>query len=365
MLLWILAASASTRLHTLPPGGASLPGRPELTQGASQIPEVVAPWEPDEAMKAWAREHVPAYGSEDERMRMLLAHLSRRDLVYDATYTGTAREVFESGRFNCLGLSHLMVGLGRELGVETYYVRVTEYRTYHRRDELLLVSTHVAAAWGPSTHVQLVDMEPVTDRDRRMADPIPDSEALALHHTNRGAESLMRRDPERAMLWLDRALAIQPVPEAFVNRGVALGWLGDLAGAAASYERALELDPDSLSAWRNLAEVRSALGERDVGRAMMEELDRRDNTNPYTWLALGDLALQGGDLGDARRMYAHARYLSRGNPDVLRAFARHAEARGDEPRAASLLARAQRRESLLERLSSDRPQAETGSVVDR
>jgi tetratricopeptide (TPR) repeat protein len=358
---WIAAAFASTRLHALPPGGFTAPLPPE----EREIPEITAPWEPNEAMKAWVHDHVPSYGSEDERMRMLLAQLSRRGLVYDATYTGTAEEVFESGRFNCLGLSHLMVGLGRELGVEAYYVRVTEYRTYHRKDELLLVSTHVAAAWGSSVHVQLVDMEPVTERDRRMADAIPDSEALALHHTNRGAESLMRQEPRRALVWLERALAIHPVPEAFVNEGVAFAWLGDWERATKAYDLALELDPDSLSAWRNLAQARSALGEPDLAESMMEELERRDNTNPYTWLALGDLALERGELPDARRLYSHARYLSQGNPDVLRALARHAEARGDEPRAARLLGRAVRREAAQEAAASDGLQVETSAVTDR
>jgi Flp pilus assembly protein TadD len=361
MFLWIVAAFASSRLHTLPPGGASWAVRP----AEPEIPVITAPWEPSEAMKAWAREHVPAYNTEDERMRMLLTQLSRRGLVYDPTYTGTAQEVFESGRFNCLGLSHLMVGLGRELGVEAYYVRVTEYRTYHRRDELLLVSSHVAAAWGSSTHVQLVDMEPVTERDRRMADAIADSEALALHHTNRGAESLMRQEPQRALQWLERALAIHPVPEALVNEGVAFGWLGDWERAARAYELALELDPDSLSAWRNLAQARTALGEPDLAQSMMEELDRRENTNPYTFLALGDLALDRGELPDARRLYSHARYLAQGNPDVLRALARHAEARGDEPRADRLLARAERREAALQDAAIERPQAKTAAVHDR
>lgn len=305
-------------------------------------PELTEPSAPSEAMRAWVRARVPTYGTEDARMQRLLAVLaSDKGLVYDASFTGTAQEVFESGRFNCLALAHLLVGLGREVGVEAYYVRVEEFRTYHRADDLLLVSTHVAAAWGPQSYLQLVDVEPVTDRERRMADRISDEEALALHHANRGAEHLVAQRPDLALAWLDRALQVhEGVPEVWVNRGVALRQLGDLEGAVAAYERAIALKPDSLSAWRNLASAREALGQTVLAREMLLELDRRDNRNPYTYLALGDLALQSGDARGARRFYGRARQLSWGNPDVLRALARWAQSEGDDQRAQQLGQRA-------------------------
>ena len=335
--MWLLCslAYASSRLahseaHTYT---APVVSAPEIRDAAAI----------DEPMRAWLRTHVPPYGTDDEKMRRLLAAIEReKPLTYDPSYTRTAAEVFESGRFNCLSLAHLLVGLGRELGVDAYYARV-EVRAWHEQDGLSITSTHVAAAWGPKTAMQLVDIEPVTERERRMARRIEDSEALALHYSNRGAESLVAQRPDIAVAWLDAAVALsEGAPEPWINRGVAQRQAGDLDAAIASYERALEIDPASVSAWRNLVSARAARGEEDAVRGLLASLVRESEPNPYTWLALGDTAMQLGEISSASRLYRRARQRSWGNPDVLYALARLAAARGEHERASVLKERAER-----------------------
>jgi Flp pilus assembly protein TadD len=292
-----------------------------------------------EPMKAWLHEHVSAVGTDDERMRRLIGVLSHElPLAYTTGQTRTAAEVFEEGRFNCLGLAHLMIAFGRELGVDAY-----DFRSYDARGPLVLSSTHIAAGWGPASNVQLVELDDVPDREKRDAVRITDREALALHYTNRGAELLLTDAPGVAHEWLDRALAIAPdLPEAWVDQGVALRRLGDLAGAERAYHEALDLDPDNLSAYRNLASLLELRGDPDAARELLDLATRPSNDNPYTWLFLGDLTVRTGDLSTAERFYRHGSRLDPRNPRLLAARAELRDALGDPERATELLERAVR-----------------------
>lgn len=320
----------------------------EAPPPANLAPTAVTP-----EMREWLRTHVFAVGSEEERMRRLLTALGNdRHLTYDAGYTGTATEVFDSGRFNCLALTHLLVGLGREIGVDAYYVRVEQFRSFHQRDDLVLVSTHVAAAWGPRGQVRIVDLEETSERERRSAVRIDDDQAVALHLSNRGAEWLQGGTPDVARLWLERAIAVDAeLPEAWVNYGVAWRRLGDLDRAEAAYRQAIALEPDNLSAWRNLSLSLRIRGDVDAADELLELLDRHDNRNPFTYLALGDLSLDGGRLDEAVRFYHRARRIEPGNPETLAALASWALASGDPQRARTLLARAQKLDAQSERVS--------------
>lgn len=315
-------------------------------------PDVLVPTEPTEEMRAWLRTHVFSVGTEEERMRRLLTALAAdRALVYDPTWTGTAAEVFETGHFNCLALTHLLIGLGREMGVDTYYVRVERFRTFHQEDDLVLVSTHVAAAWGPRGQVRLVELEPASERELRAAIRIDDTQAVALHYSNRGAEWLQSGRPDIAEDWLSRAIAIDPtIPEAWVNLGVAHRRQGALDEAEAAYRQAIALAPENLSAWRNLGLVLGARGEDAAADELLQLLDRPDNRNPFTYLALGDVSLEAGRLDEALRFYRRARRISPGNPDTLAALAGQALAAGRPGRARSLLARAEALDSESERV---------------
>ncbi|MEQ1507805.1 MAG: tetratricopeptide repeat protein, partial [Myxococcota bacterium] len=275
-----------------------------------ELPRLDAPlpYTPTDEMRAWVHRRVPSNGTEDERMRRLLGALSSElPLAYDLVHTGTAPEVFATGRFNCLALTHLLVGLAREVGVDAYYVRVEEFRSFDKRGDLVLVSTHVAAGWGSSAQIQVIELQPPSEREGRAAERITDEQALALHYTNRGAELLQLGAPGPARDWLLAAVAFDPsASEAWVNLGVAERRLGSVERAEAAYRQAIEVDPDDRSAWRNLASLLDRAGEVDAARQMLALLDRRGNANPYTYLALGDLSLDSHDLDDAARYYRRA-----------------------------------------------------------
>jgi tetratricopeptide (TPR) repeat protein len=79
---------------------------------------------------------------------------------------------------------------------------------------------------------------------------------------NRGAARYARGDVAGALADLDRALDLRPeYPEALNNRGIVRHRLGDAAGALADFDRALGLRPRYAEALNNRAVTRMAIGD--------------------------------------------------------------------------------------------------------
>lgn len=297
-------------------------------------------------MREWV--HIqPIRGSDDDAKMVGLVSALRRAhrWQFTQTYTGTAAEVFAEGQFNCLGFSHLVVALGRELGVDARYALVEDRRTYQERSELVLSSTHVTAAWGPAHSPRLIEFEAVDDPSAELASqPIDDRRALALHYANRGAELLLIGQPELARDWLERGLEIDASSsELWTNLGVARRRLDDDPGAERAWVQSIALDPKNLSAYRDLAALYLRRSDVDEARELLSIADRPGNDDPFTWLALGDLHV-GIDPSGAARFYRRAGRLDPGNAHVLAARAELALLDGDERRASRLVARALERD---------------------
>ena len=297
------------------------------------------PWQISDEMEAWLDAEVSSVGSQDDRMRSLLAALERRPLVYDDAHTGTAEEVFRTHRYDCLGLAHLVVGLARRLGVDAYYVRVSVPDQVEQQGSLTVTAAHVAAGWGPAGRVRSVEIGVDPGASRRALHPLPDPTARAMHFTNRGAESLLAGEPHAALDWLDRAVRTDPRwTSAWVNRGVALRRLHRADDAIESYRRALALDPAHAGALKNLAALEAAAGNHESAHATLSRLAAAGHRNPDTFVALGDHHLQRGEMKQAHRHYRRARRVDPGSSAAM-------AARGRWHLASNDLARHSQRES--------------------
>jgi Flp pilus assembly protein TadD len=266
--------------------------------------------------------NIPQSSQPDEQLRHLLRSLVGSDLEieYQGDYTATAREVFRSRRANCLAFTHLFVGLARELGLEVYFVAVGDLQRFEKDDDLIVVSGHMTAGWGPPAQRLLLEFT-TEPPDYRQVREVSDLTAVALYYSNLGANALRARDNRGALRWLEQAVALDPeLPSAWVNIGVARRRTGDVAGAETAYRRALEADPATPSAYQNLAALLRLRGEEDVARELLALADRRDNRNPYTYLDLGDFSLRHGDLAEAERFYRRALRLAGAEADAAAAM---------------------------------------------
>ena len=309
--------------------------------------EVIVPYELNDEMTTWARDNIPrTLGPSDRLMRLrdLLLDPKQLKLEYAWGYTGTAAEVFNDRRANCLAFTNLFVGMARELDIEVYFLAVERVETYRKQGDLVVVSDHVAVGYGDAHSDSMVfDFSELRNDGYRSVKPISDMTAIAMFHSNRGAESLQAGYVDNAVRWLRSAVLIDPelVP-AWVNLGVVLRRAGDFSGAEDAYKHALEIDPRMVSAYQNLAALLQRQGRTEEARGFLRAMQKTPSRNPYSYLTLGDISLSNGHLEEARRFYRRANNLVDGDAEVYAALGQLAVAAGDLRTARKMLRRAQK-----------------------
>ncbi len=349
-LVTLLAAGCSG-LTAPPPEPPTLES--QLVARGLRPEEIVRPDRIDDEMRSWLQEILGERRAPSDRLERILDAMQSDwglALTYDVGATGTAMEVFRSRIYNCLSFSHLFIALAREIGLEAYYMTVDEIQRYEREGDLVVVSSHVTSGFGSGPDRQVLEFAVGPAADYDSAQRISDLMALALHYTNRGAESLRDGDVEDAIGWLETAVRIEPgLAHAWTNLGVARRRSGDLEGAETAYRRAIFIEPRTLSAHHNLAGLLRLRGEDDAAREILAILDEVRHRDPYIYLALGDDSMDQGRLEDAERFYRRALRYARRDPEVRAALGLWALAAGDEERARIWLRRARESDAESER----------------
>ncbi|MEM9558197.1 MAG: tetratricopeptide repeat protein [Acidobacteriota bacterium] len=305
---------------------------------------VVLPYRVDESMVAWARERVPVKAPKEEQLEALAGALldpGEMEVRYSWGVTGTATDVFHDRVANCLAFTNLFLGLSRELDLPVYFLAVENVEAFRREGDLVVVSDHVAVGYGDAVDRKIFDFSDRPAETIRVVRRLADLTAIAMFHSNRGAESLQRGAVDDALDWLQVAVAIDPgLATAWVNYGVALRRAGQRDAAEAAYHEALSRDPRQASAYQNLASLLRSDG-RDVEAEQFEQaLARTPGRNPYTFLRLGDIHLRQGRLDEAERFYRRAASLTDADPEPYAALGQLAIAVGDLRQARRMLRKA-------------------------
>ncbi len=313
---------------------------------------VVLPFELSDEMRRWAHETAPRRLHAEQKLDRLATRLLESDelaLEYSWGYTGTAREVFEDRRANCLAFTNLFLGMAREVGVPVYFLAIAT-ETYRKHEDLVVVSDHIAVGYGAGREIEMYDFGETPDQDYPDVRRISDLTAIAMFHSNRGTEVLQQGRFDDAQHWLRTAVALDPeLATAWVNLGVALRRSGDLAAAEDAYRRALELDPRTYTAYQNLASVLRLRGRVAEARELEVALRKSPTRNPFSYLALGDISFRSGRLDEARRLYRRAASLDRGHAESYAALGQLAVVQGDLTTARKMLKKARRLDALNQR----------------
>ncbi len=337
----------------------------ELRERGVDPSVVTLPFELTEPMRRWAHEIAPPRLKPLQKLDRLVSGLldsDELDLEYAWGYTGTAVEVFEQQRANCLAFTNLFVGMAREVGVPVYFLAVKDVASYRRAEDLVVVSDHVAVGYRRGLEITVYDFsEDQGEKTFEDLRKISDVTAIAMFHSNRGAEALQQGAVSEAVGWLETAVELDPeLANAWVNLGVARRRAGDTDGAEQAYKQALERDPRTYSAYQNLASLLSYAGRGEEAMGYEAVLRRSPSRNPYTFLSLGDISFNSGRLEEARRFYRRAVNLSGKDAESLAALGEAAALAGDLRTARRMLRKARKLESenpravrLARKLQSD------------
>ena len=325
---------------------------------------VVVPFMVTDPMREWLHAEVSRSGEPQVRLQGLVRSLLDGDglkLEYDRDALGTAEEAFVSQRANCLAFTNLFVGLGRALGLEVYFLEIDDIERFAKEGDLVVISGHVTAAFGPPQQRVILDFSQDSDLSYRNMRELSDLTAVALYYSNRGAHLLRDGAAGAAREWLETAVRLDPeLAGGWINLGVARRRTGDVAGAETAYGRALEVDPGANSAYLNLAALLRLTGRRAEAEALMAITDRRDNRNPYNYLELGDLSLRRGRVEEAERYFRRALRLDRTSAEPYAALGLLSLERHDTVNAKRWLRRALDRDPAAPRVERlERALAET------
>ena len=94
-----------------------------------------------------------------------------------------------------------------------------------------------------------------------------------------GAIGVQTHDPQQAIIWLDKAIAVNPQnSDIHGNRGMALAALTRHAEAIESYDRALALEPEYVESWNNRGIALDALKQHE---AALQSYDRALALQPH------------------------------------------------------------------------------------
>lgn len=250
--------------------GLTVAGSLEATNVASaQIPlEARAP-EPSPSeitpsMRKWLRSRKIARAPSPTRLRLLgkalMDHFELHRHDGEPLRTVSAAEAFEAGSGNCVSFAFLFVALAREVGEPVFFVLSETPEGGESLGDLSITNLHLAAAIGTPARLTVYDLAGRSKEPALPFRPISDRTAVAIFQSNQGAELLIRNRLTEALRLFDSALLLDPkLPFTWTNRGVALRRLGDLGRAEASYRQAIDLRPEALAAWKNLALL---LGQR-------------------------------------------------------------------------------------------------------
>jgi Flp pilus assembly protein TadD len=347
-----LAAAAA--VLALLAGCASGPGTGQLTRDqlfhelrnrGLDPARVIVPFELTDEMKAWARQTAPANLLPEVRLGRLRERLLDDDelsLVYAWGHTGTAVEVFEERRANCLSFTNLFVGMAREVGVPVVFLEVEDVQTYRKEGDLVVVSDHIAVGYVVAPETRIYDFSEEGIDDHHKIRRVSDLTAISMYYSNRGAEELQEGHIDNALEWLRTSVQLDPLlPHTWVNYGVALRRAGDAEGAEECYRRALEIDPRTSSAYQNLISLLRMQSRVAEAEEFEQALARSPSRNPYTYLVLGDINRRNGHFDEARRLYKRARNLGCDEAECYAAFGQLELAVGNLRAARKMLKRAQ------------------------
>jgi Tfp pilus assembly protein PilF len=342
------AALVAACAGALAAGCAAAPPTVGLAESLRQRgvpPEALEPIEVSDEMRAFARSKVPRLPWPKLQLEALLASLLEREeapFLYTSGAVTSAREAWRTGRANCLTFAHVFVALAREIGLDAYYLRVGDLMSYEKQGDLIVAADHVTAAFGRPQERLILDFSSQPTQGYRNVDRISDLAALALHYSTLGAERIRAGDLAGARDLLDLSVRIEPtVADGWLNLGVVQMREQDVAGAERSYRRALEADPQRSSAYANLARLLDVGGRDEEAREIRALAQRADNRNPYSYLALGDIALRERRLDDAESLYRRARRLAPDDAETAAALGRVALERGRRRAARNLLDQAE------------------------
>lgn len=311
-LLMLAACTTAPSRHAVVMQSPLLDGQElfgETVPAADQI-DILAV---SEQMQDFVEEHGRRVSVDWLRMKRLLKGMDEAgylSLEYDSGKTLTAAETFRQRAGNCLSFTNLFVALARADGLDAQFQLIDVPPIWDAADGWVMLNGHINVIvrnvrmgvpdqFGLSRDF-VVDFNTPDYEGSYPRRPVEDRVAFALFYNNRGVEAMRAGDLREAFANFKLAIATSPrVAGAWVNLGALYSRRNLYESAKASYERALEIDPEEKSAMTNLARIYAELGNEELAATYRRRVRLYENLNPYYHYALAQGAYRDGEYATA------------------------------------------------------------------
>lgn len=275
----------------------------------SMVPEMEITEISDE-MKAWLDEQVGDVVSPVKRLKILVDRIFSEDslnLTYDNSRTKTAIETFETRNGNCLSFTCMFVGMARYLGINAYFQEVTNFPTWDRHGQVVVLNRHMNVRVRIDNTTHTLDFNPDADRKEQFTRVVSDKRAVAQFYNNLGAEWFQQGDIERSIAHFKRSLEIDPkVSFTWSNLGVAYITSDRPKDAEGAYLTALKYNSKEYTAVSNLVRLYEKTNEPEKAEDYRARAQRFRMKNPYYHFFKAEEAYVTGDYRKAIKHYKDA-----------------------------------------------------------
>jgi len=236
-------------------------------------------------------------------------------LEYDSAHTRTAAEAFEARAGNCLSLVILTGAFAKELGLSVQYNHAFIPDLWSRTGNVYFLNGHVNVTLGrrsfesrmgyDAAELMTIDFLPPLELRGLRVDALEESTIVAMFMNNRAAEALVRGRLDDAYWWARAAVHQDPAFMAPYNTlGVIYMRSGEPGDAERVFRHVLAAEPRNTRAWANLALALARQGHDAEARSAERQLARLEGEAPFHYFHKGLAAMEAGDFGTARSLFA-------------------------------------------------------------
>lgn len=289
----------------------------------------------DDEAKVFVKATIEPITNKTAQMEALVRAIFDRsdlNLLYQGDANNTANETFHSRAANCLSMSIMTYAMATEAGFHVDFQEIMIPEFWTRKAGFSLLNGHInlkiSAPHDPNAFMLnarsfQVDFDPQSSRSGLQKKVVNKQAVMARFYSNKGADALLRKDYTSAYAYFREALLFDPYFDSgWVNLGIVYRLSGYFNQAEKTYQHALGLNSDSLTAWENLAYLYKFTGREKEAEDILAEVEYKRNRNPYYHLNLGEQEMEQEHWDQALAHFRKALTIDRSKHEVYFGLAR-------------------------------------------
>ena len=279
----------------------------------------------DDDMKVMVAEKLINERDNRKKAKKLLKHFFNSEqvsLAYNAGANVIASHAYQNKEANCLSLTIMAYAIAKAADLDVVFqsVKVPEYWVRNGKMNMLTghVNLRVMERRSPNKVVFFdrsiaeIDFDPYVVKKLFPKKVISKNTIIAMFYNNKGANAMVEGDYITAYAYLRAATEIDPeFSSAWGNLGILYRFNGYEQQAIDTYQYAININRDNLTAMANLSMLLHVNGEYEQAKSLDNFIMRQRANNPYYYALLADEKFYLGAYNEAIHHYRKAIKLNK------------------------------------------------------